>query len=187
LSKTSKMKQSALIQELITKTEAHIAFARSLTAEKPDLLKKSPPSGGWNVLQCLEHMNRYDRFYIDECGQKATQAKKVLADKVFKTSWLGKLFTKMMLPKKNMLKMKTFPDKNPKAGEVDERVLQIFIKQQKEWLSVLEEAKQVDLNKNRCNITLPLLSMNLGSSMRFDIYHNERHVAQAKRCLETHR
>jgi hypothetical protein len=180
------MKQSALIQELISKTESHLAFAQSLTDLETDLLKKSPSNGGWNVLQCLEHMNRYDRFYMDVANQKIEQARKTKEEKEFKPGWMGKLFTQMMLPKKNMLKMKTFPDKDPKVAEVDKSVLHVFIEQQKAWISVLEKAKQVDLNKNRCKLTLPLLRLNLGSAMKFDIYHNERHIAQAKKCLKEH-
>ncbi|MEQ8910083.1 MAG: DinB family protein [Vicingaceae bacterium] len=180
------MKQSEVLQELSEYVEQHLNFAQTLKSKKVSTLKHQPKEGAWNALQCIEHLNRYGEFYLDECGQKINQAKKVQGVREFKPGFWGKLFTKIMLPKKNMIKMKTFADKNPEAENMDKEVLDTFINQQKAWLSLLDKAKQVNLNKNNCSLTLPLLKINLGSTLRFNLYHNERHVVQAQKAIESY-
>lgn len=180
------MEQSEAIQELKQFVEQHLAFAKEIESKNLALLAHQPQKGAWNALQCIEHLNRYGEFYLAECGAKITQAKTVDSNKTFKPGFWGKLFTKMMLPKKNMFKMKTFADKNPESAKLDKSVIDTFIEQQNKWLTLLDQAKQVDLNKNNCKLTLPLLKMNLGSTLRFNHYHNERHVVQAKKAMETY-
>lgn len=177
------MTQAAILEELKHYISVHLSYAETLKTISKDELNKVPSNGGWNALQCLEHLNRYGVFYLKECGNKIEKAKKQGQMKSFKAGFWGKLFTKDMLPKEGMKTMKTFKSKNPSQAEVDLNVIQQFIEQQKKWLSLLEKAKHVDLNKNFCNLTIPIVKMNLGSTLRFTIYHNERHIVQAKACL----
>lgn len=179
------MKQTEVIQELKNYVQAHLDFAESLNEKKDSALNHHPSEGAWNALQCLEHLNRYGDFYLVEIGNKVSKGRKQSDDKNFKPGFWGKLFTNMMLPKKGMFKMKTFTDKNPEAIQLNRKTIDTFIQQQLAWLQLLEEAKQVDLNKNNCKLTLPVLKMNLGSTLQFNLYHNERHIVQAKKALES--
>ncbi|MEX2379661.1 MAG: DinB family protein [Vicingaceae bacterium] len=177
------MKQSVLIKSLEAYVKAHRAFAESLINIDEQKLNQQPADGGWNVLQCIEHLNRYGDFYLKEVGGKVKKATNFSNDQNFKAGFFGKLFTSMMLPKKGMIKMKTFADKNPDAKILDLNVIHKFIKQQKEWEEILKKCQLLNLNKNKCSLTLPLLKMNMGSTLQFVIYHNERHVVQAQRLL----
>lgn len=89
-----------------------------------------------------------------------------------------------MLPKEDMKTMKTFKSKNPNASKLNKKnVLLTFIQLQKELLGYLELSKTKNLDKIRTKITLPLLTFKLGDTFRFVIYHNERHIVQAKKVL----
>lgn len=177
------MKQSALISELKEYVNDHLSFAKKLNTLSSSQLNKKAKKDGWNILQCIEHLNRYGDFYLAEIESKINNAKPLLEDKDFKSGFLGKLFTKMMLPKKGMIKMKTFADKNPNAEELNIEVIDKFVEQQQKWLVLINKCSKVDLNKNSCRLTLPLLKMDMGSTLQFVIYHNERHVVQAKRLF----
>lgn len=177
------MKQKAVIEEIEGYVNSHLSFAKDLKALSKEQLHKKPENDGWNILQCIEHLNRYGDFYLTEIESKINNAKPLLEDKDFKSGFWGKLFTKMMLPKKGMIKMKTFADKNPNAEDLNIEVIDKFIEQQQKWLVLINKCSKVDLNKNSCRLTLPLLNMNMGSTLQFVIYHNERHVVQAKKLL----
>lgn len=177
------MKQTELIESLNKYLNSHRAFAKSLVNTEEKKLHQKPEDGGWNVLQCIEHLNRYGDYYLKEVNHKIAKASKDSANREFKAGFFGKLFSSMMLPKKGMLKMKTFADKNPDADQLDKSVIYKFIEQQNEWEKLLKACHHVNLNKLKCNLTLPLLKLNLGSTLQFVIHHNERHVAQAQKQL----
>lgn len=177
------MKQKAVIEEIEGYVNSHLSFAKDLKALSKEQLHKKPENDGWNILQCIEHLNRYGDFYLAEIESKIKSAKPLLEEKSFKAGFWGKQFTKMMLPKKGMIKMKTFADKNPDDNQLNAEVIDKFIEQQIRWLDILSFCEKIDLNKNSCRLTLPLLKMDMGSTLQFVIYHNERHVVQAKRLL----
>jgi hypothetical protein len=103
---------------------------------------------------------------------------------VFKSGYLGNKFALDMLPKDGMKTMNTFKSKNPIHSQLDkDKVLDTFIQQQKEFLELLEIAENKNLTKIKTSITLPLLKFRLGDTFRFVIYHNERHVVQAKKAI----
>ncbi len=180
------MKQAETIKELKNYTQQNLNKAREFAQLPQEKLKKQPAEGSWSALQCMEHLNLYGDFYLREIENKVRQAKKLhQADRNFKPGFFGKLFTGMMLPGQNgpSLKMKTFADKNPDASHMNEANLERFIRQQQKWLEILDSAREVNLNKNACKLTLPLLKMNLGATLQFVIYHNVRHVQQAERAI----
>ena len=80
-------------------------------------------------------------------------------------------------------KMKTFKDKNPIHSGVDRRVLDTFIDDQNEFIRLLEKSKNVDWNKTKASLTLPLLKFNLGDTFRFIINHEIRHFFQIEKIL----
>ncbi|WP_317044615.1 DinB family protein [Chryseobacterium geocarposphaerae] len=58
------------------------------------------------------------------------------------------------------------------------------MKQQEQMLDLLKNAQNVDLNKTKTGISISsLIRLKLGDTFRFVIYHNQRHVQQAKRVL----
>ena len=69
---------------------------------------------------------------------------------------------------------------NPANSQLDKRVIDEFLDQQKEMLRLLEASNKVSLNKARTNISISkLIRLKLGDTFRFVIYHNQRHLVQA--------
>jgi hypothetical protein len=175
---------ATLLQELTTRVQSHLEFGNSLLQESEVPLNWKKDLQSWSALECLEHLNLYGKFYIPEINKKM-RASTAPASKVFKSGRLGNKFAQDMLPKEGMKKMNTFKSKNPIHSNLNSQtVIQTFIDQQKEFLTLLEMAKTKNLTKIKTSITLPLLKLRLGDTFRFVIYHNERHVAQAKRALK---
>lgn len=178
------MNSAVLISELINLTQTHLQKATSLLHEDLSTLNLKKTETAWSVLECLEHLNLYGDFYLPEIEEQMKR-KSTLAVENFKPGWLGNYFAESMKPSPNMKKMKTFKDKNPNKSQLDFSTVERFIKQQKELLHSLEQAKSVNLNTVKTKITLsPWIKLKLGDTLRFVIFHNERHLVQANNALE---
>lgn len=177
-------KTDELIDELTAYVNSHIQYAEKLKEfEEEELLKKKNKKS-WSAIECLEHLNLYAQFYNIEIRRRVDNSK-YSKSAVFKSGYLGNKSAVSMLPKKDMDTMNTFKSKNPIYSELNvTTVLNKFIKLQKELGELLEKSKEVDLTKTKTAITLPLLKFRLGDTLRFVIYHNERHIQQAKKALK---
>ena len=177
------MKQEELIAQLHDETKKLIKVIESFYEFDVNQLNYQKSDTSWNILQCIEHLNRYSKFYLNEFNKRIIKGNELENTISFNNGFLGKLFTKGMLPDQNMKKMKTFKSKNPQKIGLNIEVLHQFIEDQNKFLNLLEKAKKVDLNKNNCQITLPLIRMRLGDTLTFYVYHNIRHVTQAKNIV----
>ena len=82
-------------------------------------------------------------------------------------------------------KMKTFKEMNPIHSQLDLSVIDEFIDQQQQMLRLLERGKTTDLTRTKVSISISKwIKLRLGDTFRFVIYHNMRHIQQAKRVLE---
>ena len=176
-----KIQTEALIVDLANRTQQLIREAESLKEKPEEQLNYKQQAESWSVLECLEHLNLYGRFYIPEIKKRIAE-RKGKESAVFKSGWLGNYFANSMLPKEKLNKMKTFKNMNPLNSQLDKRVIDEFISQQKEMLILLEESRKVSLNKTRTAISISkLIKLKLGDTFRFVIYHNQRHMVQALR------
>lgn len=181
-----KFKKNELINDLKKDVENAISEAENFkNLTEADLnFKKNAES--WSILECLEHLNLYGDFYLVEIENRILKAKPSPTSTVFKSGILGNYFAHSMQPKPDGSipnKMKTFKDKNPANSDLPITTIDRFIKQQRKMLTLLEQAKRVDLMKVKTKITLPILKFRLGDTFRFVIYHINRHLIQAKRVL----
>lgn len=178
------MKHSQVLEDLIEKTNYCLLVAEQHAQLSDEQLTKSKDESSWNTLQCLEHLNRYGNFYLPEFERKLKAATLQKKDLDFKPGFWGKKFYQMLLPKDGkQVTMKTFKSKNPLKNEVSRAVLDEFIEQQHQFLNILESAKRINLNQNRCALTVPILKLNFGAALRFVIFHNVRHIEQAQRAI----
>ena len=147
-------------------------------------LNKQPAAKSWSVLQCLEHVNRYDADYIPKIKKSLTPSEKRGNDQ-FKSGFIGYQFANFLYPDKNHLKTKTFPSMNPSNSDLSLKIIDTFIHQQKELHQLLEQSKSVDLNKIRIKSSITsFLSFKLGDIFRILIFHDLRHIQQAKNALK---
>ncbi|PIF45270.1 DinB family protein [Chryseobacterium sp. 52] len=178
-----KISTSQLLDELKILTQQHIRCAENLLQETEEKLNFRASENSWSALECLEHLNRYGDFYIPEITLSISSSK-TSPKYTFKPGILGNYFTKMMLPKEKLNKMKTVKSMNPIHSQLNKNTVNVFIKQQHQFLELLEKARKADLEKVKTGISISkLLKLRLGDTLRFVIYHNERHIKQAETVL----
>lgn len=177
-----KTSSKTLIDNLSKRVEDMMSKANKLKELSGEQLNAREGEGKWSALECLEHLNLYSEFYIPEF-QQVIEKSKHPSDEIFKSTWFGNYSAESMLPKEKLNKMKTFKDKNPLGSELDHRTIERFIDFQEALLQLLQKARTVSLNKNKCNTTLPIVKFNLGDTFRFIIYHQERHMVQAEKAV----
>jgi hypothetical protein len=181
-----KIQTEVLLTDLANRTKQLIEEAKQFREKPEEELNYKINQESWSVLECLEHLNLYGRFYLPEIKKSisAFPLQRGKQETVFKSGWLGNYFANSMLPKEKLNKMKTFKNMDPSllSSKLDKKVIDEFIDQQTEILRLLEESRKVSLNKTRTAISISkLIKLKLGDTFRFVIYHNQRHMVQALR------
>ena len=178
------MQTEHLLQSLIEQTRQIINKAEKLKEADISYLSKRPATGGWTILECLQHLNLYGDYYLPEI-KNAIDTATAHPDTNFKSGWLGNYFSQSMLPKKKLNKMKTFKDKDPINSNLDKQVIDVFLRQQMTLLTLLNESRNVNLNKVRIRISIArFIKLKLGDTFQFLINHMIRHMQQIDR-IET--
>ncbi len=179
------IKSSDLLNQLESQVEKHlketIEHFQNLPVSK---LLQPAVNGGWSITQCLEHLNRYAKYYHQAIENGLSKSNSP-ASVEFKSSWFGNYFTKILDPDSGQKPIKAFkeykPDRELKAHEV----VAEFISHQEKLLTLLRTSYQHNLNKIKIPISKARwLKTRLGDTFRFLIAHNERHIRQAKRNLQ---
>ena len=172
-----------LIKDLLKSTKIIISTVEDYQSLKDTTLNFKASKESWSILECLEHLNLYGDFYnpaIKECIDNSNSTE----SQVFKSGVLGNYFVNLMLPKEKLNKMKTLKDKNPSGSQLDKSVINRFLAQQKEFLSLIEKAQDVDLTKTKTLISISkFIKLRLGDTLRFNVAHNQRHITQANNVL----
>lgn len=174
-----KVNSNQLLVELRNMCVKHQKDLETLSSLSDQELQSKPAPEAWNALECIEHLNRYGRFYLPEI-KKRLQNSSTKPGKTFKSGLLGNYFAESMLPKPGFKTMNTFKEMNPLNADLDRSTLQEFADQLKQMLELLEMARSKNLNRIRTSISISkLIKLKLGDTFRVVIYHNERHLLQA--------
>lgn len=178
------MLQSEIIEDLELRSAEILNWAESLRKTNPARLNNKPSETGWSALECIDHLNRYSDFYLPVLSKAIEKAHRKTSDN-YRPGWLGNKMAMDMLPQNGQLKstMKTFKSKNPVIDGVDPAGLEKFILFQKDIIALLEKAKAKNLSSVRVSTTIPILRLKLGDTLRFFIFHQVRHVEQAKKAI----
>lgn len=179
------MHRTDLINDLKTRTEEIIHGIGMFTSLSIDELNRRNSPNSWSILECLEHLNRYGDFYLPEIDTQLNKAQ-VSNNELFKSGWLGNYFALSMLPGENgkLNKMKTFKSMNPIHSQLSLEVITKFLDQQKQLLQLLTRAQQVDLKRVKTSISISKwIKLRLGDTLRVVVYHNQRHMKQARNVL----
>jgi hypothetical protein len=181
-----KYNSTALLDQLQSDVRELLIIATRLRSEDPGHLMEQPAPGKWTVIQVLEHLNSYNRYYLPAIARSLE--KKKPAAEFFKPGWLGDYFTKLMQPTPEGLiknKMKAPRDHRPPAFLDAGPVLEKFIKEQYILLDLLEKAKTRDIGKLRTPVSISrFIRLKTGDTFRFLVAHEQRHFLQIKRTLE---
>lgn len=172
-----------LLQNLIETTRSNLNSAEQLKTQNIESLNWKHNSESWSALECIEHLNRYGEFYIPELTNKI-RASKYKPSEIFKSSWLGNYFSKSVSYQEDLNKMKTFKSMNPLNSKLNILTLDKFIGQQHQILELLNQSKNVNLDKTKTAISIStFIKLRLGDTLRVLIFHNERHLKQAEKAI----
>ncbi|MEM7103177.1 MAG: DinB family protein [Bacteroidota bacterium] len=173
-----------LVSELVTRTNSFIEIAeKSFLPLNENQINWKPDIDSWSIGECLEHLNMYGDYYIPAISEGIHNGANTKPSEKFKPGWLGNYSANAMLPREGVItnKMKSPKDKNPALSTVPRGVVERFINQQKDILTLLEESGNVSMSKVRVPISIGrFIKFKLGDTFRFIIYHNERHIIQAE-------
>lgn len=183
------MEANNLLDELVSITEDLSKQIIDLKDTSLEELNNRTDIHSWSALECIEHLNLYYKFYVPEISKRMAENKAIKSKTTFSPGWIGNYFANAMKVKdRKVNKMKTFRDKNPIGSKLNYETLDLFLEYQSQIIQLLNEAKQLNLNKVKTSITISkLIKLKLGDTFRFLIYHNERHVIQAMNTLKSNR
>lgn len=184
------MTQGDFAQELKQKAAAlQKKVESSFYYLEADELNAKPNENTWSILQCMEHINLTNEYYLKGLA-KAIELK---GDENFSNSdysmglW-GKFMTNAMQPKGSKIrwKMKTFDrlvpinQKDPKARLVEQVVFEKFNEDMKALTEALDIASEINWKKVKINTLLgKSVKLRLGDALAFVLAHTERHIQQA--------
>lgn len=143
----------------------------------------------WSIAQCFAHMNAYFRYYIPVFNGKISNTRFKEPTDTFSSSPLGiAVYRQVKLGKvKNVKrKLKSVKDYNPLINKSLslENVREEYLSHLDEMKEVLNASRDINLRKTKCPLSLrPVVKLNLGDALIFIIYHNERHIEQARKVM----
>ncbi|WP_165871540.1 DinB family protein [Flaviaesturariibacter flavus] len=185
----AKYKTEDLLQQLRTDVERIRAAAQFFKdADKHKMAYTPNAAQQWSVVQILEHLNAYGRFYLPAI-EKAMTERPTSKSAWFSSGFWGDYFTKSMKPvnvyevKNKMKAMKTYTFPNSLNVET---VLNEFAQQQDELLRLIDLSQHVNMEEVRVPITISkLIKLKLGDALRFLVAHEQRHMLQARNMLKS--
>ncbi|MBI3232491.1 MAG: DinB family protein [Bacteroidetes bacterium] len=131
-------------------------------------------------------LNLYGDFYLPEIEKQMITNAHTKPVAFFNPGIIGNYFANLMLVKdKNFKKMKSPKDKNPSNSTLTIVTIDRFLKQQQLLKNILTKAKEINLNQTKTSISLTkLIKLKLGDTLRFYVYHIDRHIQQAEKITK---
>ena len=175
-----KIKQTKLLEELRNDTSKAKSLVEEFKTYSIEDLNYKTSESSWSILECIEHLCLYGKFYLPEIENRIN-TNTYKAQPYFKSGLIGDYFVNM-IKVSNTKKIKATKEMDATGSDLNISTINQFIKQL-DWLdSLLIKAKKTNLNKVKTSISLTkLIKLRLGDTFRFLVYHNERHLLQAKR------
>jgi DinB superfamily len=179
------IKNEELIEELLAITKKSISKVESFKTLAIEKLNFKEGLISWSILECLEHLNLYADFYLPEIEKQIKANNYNTATGVFKSGVLGNYFVNAIQLKNGTIKkIKSPNDKNPINSSLSVATIDSLLQKQSQLIELLEKSKTANLTKTKTAISLTkLIKLRLGDTLRFFVYHVERHVWQAENII----
>jgi uncharacterized damage-inducible protein DinB len=154
----------------------------SFTNLTDEALNRKAHQHSWSILECFEHLNRYNAYYLDRLEMAIANAAEPASESKVST-WIGKKSISMMHPS-NKTKHKTFKKMNPASSALSRSVLETFLSDQERLLSIIRKATGSNIYRKSVAVEFfKLLRMTVAETIEFTIVHEQRHLLQAQRLL----
>lgn len=148
-------------------------------------LKKKPGEDAWSALDCIDHLNIYNHYYLTKLKESLEKAKSDNRNK--QTTWLGRYLANSMEPRGKVIpnKMKTFKHTQPAPDDkrLSRVVLQNYLDDLGELAKLCENYAHKSWKGPRIKTFLPLLTLRPIDALLFTLAHNRRHLVQAEKAL----
>jgi hypothetical protein len=144
-----------------------------------------PPSGGWTVAQCIDHLNVTAREYLPRLDEGIADAIRggLYGEGPFHYTVLGRLFVWSQQPT-TKLKYKATKVFEPSPSRQKQETLAAFRAYQVQLVDRLRQANGLDLARARVSSpVVAVLRMPLGSGFALVVAHERRHLQQARTVL----
>jgi hypothetical protein len=158
------------------------ALAGALTNEQ---FNWRPPSGGWSVAQCIEHLNATARQYLPRFDEGIAEAirRGLYGEGPFRYRWLGRKMVQSQEPttKRKFKAAKAFL---PPPSRPRQESMAAFRAYQVQFIDRLRQANGLDLSRAR--IRSPVVSwlrLQLGLGFALMVAHERRHLLQARNVI----
>lgn len=181
-----KIKQRLLIEDLAQIVDRAIASAKAFKELPAKDLNAKKEASQWSILECLEHLNLYGDYYLPEIEKQLLQGRVASEAAIFKSGMIGNYFANLMKMNDGKIKkMKSPRDKNPVNSKLTVLVIDRFLKQSQKLKVLLKQSLEGDLTKIKVPISITkFVKLRLGDTLRFYVYHIERHILQAKKNVK---
>jgi hypothetical protein len=122
-----KVNQQELIDELYTTTDKAIDSIKMFKKLPLEQLNFKHSQDSWSILECIEHLNLYGKFYLPEIEKAILLAQRVALNNNYKSSFLGDFFVNS-IKADNKKRMKAPLMMTPQRSELSCTSLDMFIK-----------------------------------------------------------
>lgn len=180
-----KFNTTSLLGDLSDRTTSVITELSHLQTMSDMELNWRPTTNEWTVLECVDHLLMYGDFYEAEF-MKRLSGNTSLPREDHQTTWLGAKFAKSMSPSsRDKKKVKALKSTNPIRKTIHRDSIGRLIDQQKSLLSIIDNARSINLQKTRVATSLSKwLTLQYGDMLIVHVYHNQRHVEQIQEIKE---
>lgn len=149
-------------------------------------LRWKPAPASWSIIECLQHLNLAERFYIRNIQHKVDKLGLMQTnpiDQELKSDWVGKAMlyavdpqVKIKIPAPGMIRPR------PAAELVPTDVMGQFVELQTLLRNLLDKAVYLDWNQDKVmSLFGNWLKIRLGDAFQMLVAHTERHMKQAMR------
>lgn len=151
-----------------------------------DQLRTKPANGGWSIVECLQHLNLAERYYIRQLQHKVDKLGLVQhspTDQSLESGWVGRLLLNIVDPKSKrkfpapgLVRPRAAADLNPAEVTAQFMELQTLLR------SLLDKAVYLNWNSDKTSTLFgKWIKINVGDMLVMLVAHTERHLAQAMR------
>lgn len=145
-------------------------------------LNWKPNDRNWSVGQCLEHLIITDELYFPNIQKvlDGDHRNNFFSAIPFSTNIIAALMKNSLRPDQKR-KMKTFKVFEPTASDIGPDIVNSFLSHQEMLIAMAIAAKGLDLNKIKISEPIsPVLNLRLIDAFEILLFHEQRHVVQAK-------
>jgi hypothetical protein len=154
-----------------------------------DTMQARPGPEQWSAAQCFDHLNTTGRLLLRSMETEVQQGRDEgpFGDPPFEYGFVSRWFVRSMTPSSGW----TFSA--PSAYEPDAptvlssgETVDEFLGLQDQFMECVEAAEGLDLRRLRLpSPAVPLLRISLGAWFEATLAHEQRHLEQARRALDT--